>query len=301
MDKEDLLKKWLDNNLSEAEAEAFKALDDAPLYEEIVEEAQRFRGSKQAKVPSFEALEKQLHHKKTSTINWMKVASSFAAVFVIGLTVFLFWNNNKASTIATDLAQKETITLPDNSIVQLNELSQLTYTPSNWDEERALDLKGEAFFDVAKGKQFTVNTAFGKVTVLGTEFNVFTKDSIFKVSCYEGLVQVSFNTKTIKLPAGSEFVLASGTAKKSNITVAEPYWLKNMSVFKDAPINAVFVALEKQYNITITPTINTDGLRFTGAFEHNDLNSALKAITQPLDLTYSVTDNKKVTIQNAKN
>ncbi|MCK0159633.1 FecR family protein [Allomuricauda sp. F6463D] len=301
MDKEDLLKKWLDNNLSEAEAEAFKALDDAPLYEEIVVEAQRFSGSKQAKVPSFEALEKQLHHKKTSPINWMKVASRFAAVFVIGLTVFLFWNNNKASTIATDLAQKETITLPDNSIVQLNELSQLTYTPSNWDEERALDLKGEAFFDVAKGKQFTVNTAFGKVTVLGTEFNVFTKDSIFKVSCYEGLVQVSFNTKTIELPAGSEFVLASGTAKKSNITVAEPYWLNNMSVFKDAPINAVFVALEKQYNITITPTINTEGLRFTGAFEHNDLNSALKAITQPLDLTYSVTDNKKVTIQNANN
>ncbi|WP_179348504.1 FecR family protein [Winogradskyella pacifica] len=300
MDKEYLLKKWLDNNLSEAEAEAFNALDDAKLYNEIAEEAQRFSGHHNAKVPAFEALESQLQNKKASSINWMNIASRFAAVFVIGLTLFLFLNRDNTNTIATDLAQKETITLPDNSRVELNELSQLTYSPSNWDNERTLNLKGEAFFDVEKGKQFDVNTDFGKVTVLGTEFNVFTKDSIFKVTCYEGLVQVSYNDAVIKVPAGSEFILKSGTAKKSIIAIAEPYWLKNMSVFKDASVQAVLLEFESQYNITITDSIAANTLRFTGAFEHDNLNNALKSITQPLGLTYEIINNKEVVIHNAK-
>ena len=64
MDKEYLLKKWLDNDLSEAEAKAFKALDDAKLYEEIVDEVQRFGGNHQAKVPGLETLDKRLEDKK---------------------------------------------------------------------------------------------------------------------------------------------------------------------------------------------------------------------------------------------
>jgi len=300
MDKEYLLKKWLDNNLSEAEAEAFNALDDAKLYNEIAEEAQRFNGQYHAKVPAFEALESQLQDKKLSSINWMKVASRFAAVFIIGLTLFMFFNRDITNTIATDLAQKETITLPDNSRVELNELSQLTYSPSNWDNERTLNLKGEAFFDVEKGKQFDVNTKFGKVTVLGTEFNVFTKDSMFKVTCYEGLVQVSYKDEVIKVPAGSEFILKSGIAKKSNITTAEPYWLKNMSVFKDASVQIVLLELESQYSITVTDSIAANTLRFTGAFEHDNLINALKSVTQPLGLTYKIINNKEVVIHNAK-
>jgi ferric-dicitrate binding protein FerR (iron transport regulator) len=129
---------------------------------------------------------------------------------------------------------------------------------------------------------------------------VFTKDSIFKVTCYEGLVQVSYSDEVIKLPAGSEFILKSGTAKKSNIITAKPCWLKNMSVFKDASAQAVLLELESQYNITITDSITANTLRFTGAFEHDNLNNALKSITQPLGLTYEIINNKEVVIHNAK-
>ena len=45
MDKEYLIKKWLNNDLSETEAKAFNALEDADLYKEIIEEAQRFNGN----------------------------------------------------------------------------------------------------------------------------------------------------------------------------------------------------------------------------------------------------------------
>ncbi|WP_370390099.1 FecR family protein [uncultured Winogradskyella sp.] len=296
MEKVDLIKKWLNNDLSKAELEAFNAMEDAALYKEIVAEAQRFSGATNAKVPSYEAFDKKLSEHKNTRTPWLKIISGMAAVLVVGLALFTLINNNKTTSFRTDLAEKEQITLPDNSRVDLNELSELEFNSAKWRDNRMLNLKGEAFFDVEKGKRFDVNTNLGTVSVLGTEFNVLSRDSIFKVSCYEGLVQVSYGNKTIKLPAGTEFLLSSGTGITTNISVAEPYWLKNMSVFKNAIFPDVIKELEKQYNIEVD--IPTDiSMKFTGAFEHNNLDNALKSITKPLNLTYAILENNKVIIR----
>lgn len=300
MEKEYLLKKWLNNNLTDAEEKAFNALDDTNVYKEIIEEAQRFKGNTNAKVGAFETLDKKLVDKKAPSIHWLKTITKIAAVLVIGFTIFTLINNNQVNSFHTDLAQNETITLPDHSTVNLNELSELEYNSSQWDENRSLNLKGEAFFDVEKGKRFDVNTQFGKVSVLGTEFNVLSRDSVFKVSCYEGLVQVTYDNNNVKVPAGTEFTLVSGNGMKSNIAIAEPHWLKNMSVFKNAAFLDVIAELENQYNITIDYTSDTP-ISFTGAFEHNNLENALKSITQPLNLTYTIQNKNEVILRNEHN
>lgn len=300
MDKENLVKKWLNNDLSDIEAKAFNALEDADLYKEIIEEAQRFSSNINAKVESFDVLDNKLVSKKIASTNWIKVVSSIAAALVVGFALFTLINKDQISSFKTDLAQNETITLPDNSIVSLNELSELEYLSSNWNKNRSLQLKGEAYFDVEKGKRFDVHTNSGKVSVLGTEFNVLSRDSIFKVSCYEGLVQVTYNNEKVKLPAGTEFVLHSGKGVKSNIAIAEPYWLKNMSVFESASFIEVVKELEQQYSINVEYSSEID-LNFTGAFEHNNLENALKSITNPLDLTYTIQNANKVIIRNGQN
>jgi len=137
------------------------------------------------------------------------------------------------------------------------------------------------------------------VSVLGTEFNVMSRDSIFKVSCYEGLVKVIYNDDEVKLPGGTEFVLSSGKGLKSNIVIAEPYWLKNMSVFEDASFKAVVEELEKQFNIKVQYPSGLN-VNFTGAFEHNNLENALKSISTPLNLTYSIENINEVIIRNGK-
>lgn len=300
MDKEYLVKKWLSNDLSPAESKTFNALEDADLYKEIIEEAQRFNGTVNAKIESFDALDKKLVSKKSTSTNWRKVASTIAAILVVGIALFTLVNKDQISSFKTTLAQNKTITLPDNSIVNLNELSELEYISSNWDENRSLELKGEAFFEVEKGKRFDVNTYFGKVSVLGTEFNVLSRDSIFKVSCYEGLVQIVYNDREVKLPAGTEFILSSGKDSKSSIAIAEPYWLKHMSVFENASFKAVVNELEKQYNIKLQYPSEIN-IKFTGAFEHNNLENALKSITQPLNLTYTILNTNEVIIRNEEN
>ncbi|WP_323789158.1 FecR family protein [Psychroserpens sp.] len=300
MQKEYLLKKWLNNELSDTEAKSFDMLEDAELYNEIIEEAQRFSGNTNAQVESFELLNNKLNSDKNTSTNWIKVVSSIAAIFVIGFAIFTLINKNQISSLKTVLAQNETVTLPDNSIVNLNELSELDYNSSDWDENRSINLKGEAFFDVEKGKQFDVNTQFGKVSVLGTEFNVLSRDGVFKVSCYEGLVQVTYENNEIKLPAGTEFILDSGVGVKSSIVIAEPYWLKNMSVFENATLKDVIAEFENQYDVKIHYTSDTP-MNFTGAFEHNNLEKALKSITQPLNLTYIVQNTNEVIIRNGQN
>jgi len=302
MDNEYLVKKWLSDELSETEEIAFKAMDDAKLYEDIIEEAQNYKGEDYAKVISFEELDKHLSTEKSNPgTNWMTIAMRIAAVFVIGLALFTVFNQNNIQSFDTELAQTETITLPDNSIVNLNELSHLEYNKSKWDEKRTLDLKGEAFFDVEKGERFEVITEFGTVSVLGTEFNVISKEGTFKVSCYEGLVSVSYGNEEVKLPAGTEFTLQSGNGVKNEIAISEPNWLKNMSVFNNAKLDAVFAELEQKYNVKIKYITDIDTIiNFTGAFEHNNLENALKSITQPLNLTFTI-NSQEVEIKNTEN
>lgn len=297
MDKEQLIIKWLNNDLTEAELKDFNALEDADLFKEIVGEAQRFNGYTNAKVEHFNVLDRKLVSKKSSSVNWVKVVSSIAAIFVVGFALFTLVNNNQKSVFKTALAQNELIKLPDNSTVNLNELSELEYSKSNWNNDRSLDLKGEAYFDVEKGKRFTVNTTYGSVSVLGTEFNVLSRDSIFKVSCYEGLVQVVYNKRKIDLPAGTAFEFTSGNSSKSTIAVAEPYWLKDMSVFENTSFKSVILEIEKQYKIKVQYPLELD-LNFTGAFEHNNLENALKSITKPLNLTYVILNTNEVLIKN---
>ncbi|WP_375242647.1 FecR family protein [Lacinutrix sp.] len=299
MDKNYLIKKWLNNDLNSEEQKAFDALEDKPFFNEIIEEGQRFKGQNTSKVSTFENLEKGLKQKPEPTFNWTKTLLRIAAVFVIGFGLYSLFNKDQHSTFETQLAQTEQITLPDNSMVTLNELSQLEFS-DNWDKERNVQLKGEAYFKVAKGKRFDVKTTSGTVSVLGTQFNVIVRDSIFSVICYEGIVQVNYNNKITKLPAGKAYRIINGKPEAFNVAVIQPEWLSNMKVFNEASIKDVFTSIESHYNVKIITEDVDNSILFTGAFELDNLDNALKATTKSLNLTYEINVKNEVIIRGAK-
>ncbi|MGK0139584.1 MAG: transmembrane sensor [Algoriphagus sp.] len=300
MEKEYLLKKWLNNDLTESEAMAFKAMEGSELYKEIIEEAQRFKGGAQEKVADFELLKSKLKDKEKKPVRWMNVATRIAAVFILGIGIFTYLDRDQINTFVTISGQKQSITLPDNSIVTLNESSELFYKASQWEDKRILNLKGEAYFDVEKGKRFDVITDQGTVSVLGTEFNVLSREGVFKVSCYEGLVQVAYNSSLVQVPAGTEFTIGSGNLLKSDVLLSQPIWLNNMSVFENVAFKNVMLELEHQYQVKIQFPKDTNRI-FTGAFEHDNLENAIRSITQPLDMTYIILNDKEITIRNGQN
>ncbi len=66
MEKEYLLKKWLNGTLSDEETTAFQELDDYALHKSIVEDAALFRASGFSSAANFKLLQDKLP-KKTTT------------------------------------------------------------------------------------------------------------------------------------------------------------------------------------------------------------------------------------------
>ena len=120
---------------------------------------------------------------KLRKINFsLKYQLSAAASIIVLIGLFYLFNLNKQITCITQLGEMKEYVLPDQSKVILNADSKLTYKKGFWNSSREVYLTGEAIFEVKKGSLFTVNTNKGNVRVLGTSFNVFTRNNV-KIPC----------------------------------------------------------------------------------------------------------------------
>ncbi|MDO6517648.1 FecR family protein [Zobellia uliginosa] len=293
--QENHLAKWLNNDLTEAELAAFKKSAEYASYERIV------AASNQLRSPDFNVDEALMALKNQRTLKDSKVVqlhpfkkflrvAAAAAIIMFGSYFYL---NTLDKNIVTQYAENKEILLPDNSEVLLNADSELSFSERKWKKERNVALKGEAFFRVAKGKRFTVATDAGTVAVLGTQFNVENREGFFEVTCYEGLVSVTFKGKESKLPAGSSFMVIDGKIIKARAAKAEqPSWLNHESSFKSVPLKYVLNEFARQHNVKVeTENIDTDQL-FTGTFSNTDTKLALKSISAPSQIKFKFEGSK---------
>ena len=195
MKKENLFLRWLDHSLSEADRTALQDDERFSAYEKISQAAQYFRAPEFDASSSYDRLRlKQQQETKVKSLKPWRIASAIAAILVLGFLVVNLTADD-LTTYSTATAESLEITLPDDSAVQLNAGTTLSFNEDKWQDARAVSLDGEALFKVAKGSTFTVKTAAGTVQVLGTEFNVINREGLFEVTCYEGRVAVDINGK----------------------------------------------------------------------------------------------------------
>ena len=288
MDEDYKLAKWLNNELTTEELAEFKQNPDFPLYEKIKENSARL------KTPAFDQdkmLSNVVATKKARKVvklqqNWF---TRIAAILVIGLGLFFAYENSNVTYYGND-DLITIIKLPDNSEVAINNNSEIKYQKWFWKNNRTIDLKGEAYFKVAKGKTFEVNTNLGKVTVLGTQFNVNAKDNTFEVTCYEGKVKVNYKNQELILTKGMLVTFENDSKKEGKTTLSMPNWASDeieMS-FTNQNLKTIITDIENTYNVTIkTNTIATEQL-FTGKLPSNNLDVALQIIAS----TYHLQINK---------
>ncbi|TAI49620.1 FecR family protein [Flagellimonas allohymeniacidonis] len=282
--QENYLAKWLNGDLSEDELKEFMKSEEYASYQRLKEVSSTLRA------PEFE-VETALQQLKQERIGeapkvialqpYKKFLRVAAAVAVLMVGSYFYLNLGK-ETFSAELAQQTEVTLPDNSEILLNADSKVTFNERTWDKTRKVSLKGEAFFKVAKGKTFTVSTSQGSVTVLGTQFNVENRKGFFEVTCYEGLVSVSYKDTERKLHAGTSFMVVDGrVVDASQPTTSTPSWMNNESSFERIPLKFVFEELERQYDITVKTENVDQSLLFTGTFSNTDMKMALKSISAP--------------------
>tara|TARA_R100001369_G_C3314221_1_gene167824 strand:- start:967 stop:1875 length:909 start_codon:yes stop_codon:yes gene_type:complete len=302
MIEDDLLKKWLNHDLTNAEIAAFSKRSDYAINQNIIDKAQLFKASQFSKAYDFETF-KNAYQKKLSVkrLAWVKPLLRIAGVLLITFGLYFTVFSKNLVEVRTLLSEKTTVSLPDLSQVTLNADSEITYDAKAWDSKRRLNLNGEGYFKVAKGKAFDVITKSGTVTVVGTEFNVKARNNYFEVICYEGIVKVTSDSISRQLLAGETFRILNKRFSEGKIADSEPKWTKNRSSFKSIPFSEVIEELERQYTIKAAFKYTDTTRLFSGGFVHDNLENALISITQPMNLTFEISLPNQVLIHGNTN
>ncbi len=170
---------------------------------------------------------------------WTRWAAA-AVVAALGTTLLLQQLPAKDKTIIAT-TDRQTVTLPDGSVVTLKKDARLHYAASfTQKQERRVGLEGEAFFEVVKDPQhpFTIDAENLSVTVLGTSFLVDTRAQ--EVSVRSGKVEVTpaGEPAGVLLEAG-EGVQLSGNNLVRETADSNDYYLKTgRLVFTNKPFEA---------------------------------------------------------------
>ena len=290
------LARWIDGTLSASELQELEQREDYEQLKKIVLKA------KQLDVPDFSEtqawqnlLEAKAKQEAPKPRRWRLYALASAATIALALGAW-FLLHDPAVLVASAFSTKELV-LPDESIVTLNENSSIQYQSRGWKRTRVIELNGEAFFEVKKGASFIVNTKAGQVKVLGTSFNVNSRDTSFEVACYSGKVQVNYKQDSIVLlPGEGAQATNKDTLKKvRNTTQKAPTWLDGIITFEGVALEVVVQELETQFDITVQLEKGHDRL-YSGGFTTDDLNIALKAVFDPMALSYEVNSDSTLVI-----
>lgn len=236
-------------------------------------------------------LRSQTYKQPKKTISYrphIYLAAAACITILITFSIFqLFFNtHNEIKKYTTAFTEKQIVNLPDGSTVNINSGSELQYTTSNWKKNRELTLKGEAFFSVKKGETFTVHTALGNISVLGTSFNIRTWDNTIEVDCYTGKVKFENRSYSQILTPGESIKLSDNKITKTNkINKKNASWLKGITELDNVPLNQALNELERQFNISIPKITRNDTI--TVDFPHDDPTIAIEQVLAPLEIEYS--------------
>jgi len=295
-ENEHYLSDWLAEKISDNQLQQLVSAADFIAFQKIKKALNTTTISDPDMERNFAAIKEKYATKKVakprSVIPMWSYAVAASLLFFFGLYQFYFFSNE----VQTDFGFTKTIVLKDNSHVTLNAKSKISY-PNLFQYNRNIRLEGEAFFEVQKGSSFTVTTALGKVTVLGTKFNVGSFDDYFEVICYEGKVSVEVNQKATILTKGESVRFYNSTFENwADENGIKPLWISGENTFKNVPMKYVFAKFKNQYNVEVAYPKNIESIKFTGSFANANIETALQSICIPLHLKYSNATTREIQI-----
>jgi transmembrane sensor len=160
------------------------------------------------------------------------------------------------NTIEAPIGGQWKVILPDGSLVFLNAASRLRYPTSFTNNERRVELSGEAYFEIShnKSKPFRVSSQGQIVEVLGTHFNVtaYAGEPIVKTTLFEGAVKVTHLGETQFLKPGQQALLSkSSLAVTSEVDLEDVLaWQKGYFKFNER-LETIMQKIARWYNVKV--------------------------------------------------
>lgn len=302
--EDETLGRWLNGELSDSELEAFKATESYLSYKAISDISDTIESFDYDTSGEYQKLKTSIDTKKPKVVKmsfYAKLAVAAGIALVIGIGAYFVSGSSELEStsisVATAKGDTKQVVLKDKSELTLNISSSIEYDESQWDKERRIKMTGEVYFKVSKGKPFIVNTNHGNIEVLGTQFNIRNRQNTTEIVCYKGKVRVSDLT-------GNETILTKGMATRIIDGSIENDWLPEISKdaewkngsssFHKVQFKNVIEELENQYKIEIDCKADISARWYVGAFPHDNLEQALKLVFDPMDLTYTIKDDRVI-------
>lgn len=298
------LARWLSGGLSAEEEAELRARPDFTAYERMVGNLSRMEPPAFDAKAEFQKLQsvraertsaatqKPVLHPRPRLIRRILPWSAAAAVALL-LAAWFLLQPNSGRFEAVNGEQQLVAELTDRSTARLNAGSDLTFAVTT--DERSATLNGEAYFEVEKSTvPFIVHTDLGTVRVLGTSFNVYSRNGEMAVSCTSGKVSVRFEGDAKGYPITPGQSVSRNREGKVNFTkTTSPEqldWLSDKSVFINRPLVEILDELERQFDLTVErPAALDQKMNYDVTFPNDDLELALgNALTSILGYTYEL-------------
>lgn len=254
---------------------------------------------------------------------WLRYVAAAAVAGVLIAAAAWWWQpSGKAahspaiSEVATRNGSRTSVQLPDGSHVWLNAGSKLTYSKDFGNNNREVNLSGEAFFDIAKNADypFIIHTARMDVKVLGTRFNLkaYPDDKMTEATLLQGSIEASLKGRPgerIILKPTEKILVSDDSSALHKVKTNEPVmavkhltyyaeqedaivetsWMENKLVFRDESFASLAARMERWYGVTIQfADKQKKELRFTGVFAQENIQQALQALQMTAEFNYTI-------------
>ena len=221
-------------------------------------------------------------------ISWIDILLKIRLPLAYGLIILMLsplaYDAFSKKQVKTRPAEEKSVLLSDGTEVILNSESELTYSRNYNKNNRSVHLIGEAYFSVQKGNiPFNVLTPHGKISVLGTSFNIRARNDGFEVGVNDGEVQVSNENSLLNLSKG-QLIDVKSEFFSSNIiqipTDQYPDWLNRKFYCNETTLESLCLEIERTFDIKINFTNpNLKNLTITGVIEASDLDNVLQTVS----------------------
>ena len=229
-------------------------------------------------------------------INARSAYSIAAVIIMIVFSILIYQKTSEKDihfqTFAAANKQKVNVQLSDGSSIKLNSGSSIIVQDEFDDDKREVKLSGEAYFDVAKEKRpCIILTDNAKIEVLGTSFNVWSRDNQTRVIVKEGIVRLS------PLKSENNFVLIQADQMSQVVADASPLdskpvqadrligWFEGKLIFEHCPFNEFVAEIERQYNTEIQiQSDNLKDLKLSGTFDNLTIEQVLSSVCLTFNL-----------------
>ena len=224
-------------------------------------------------------------------LNFFKYAAILAVLISVpALTYFLMQSENRPvpliyTTVAADYGQISKVVLPDSTVVWINSGSEVRYNNQFSENNRDIELIGEAFFKVSENTELPliVHSYELQIKVLGTEFSVkaYPEESSVQVVLEKGKIELTSVTHSSFRQEMKPGELASFNKEKKELTISNvntelfTSWKDGLINIYNLPLSKLVQKLEKRYNQKFEVDNAIKDIPYTFTIKNENLNNIL--------------------------